>query len=152
LFFTKDAGSTAPGEPYVARFPDEHGNVKTRKVARQEVISRYFGASNVVDSHNQSRQYCLKLMKLWVTQDPWFRIDSTIIGMTVVDCWQSLKLQSNNKAMRALQMVNFVDRLASDLLNNEMNSELHIMIVPSVSTAGSASNSVPSAISMSDSS
>jgi hypothetical protein len=51
--FTKDAGSTAPGEPYVARFPDEHGNVKTRKVPRPEVISRYFGASNVVDSHNQ---------------------------------------------------------------------------------------------------
>ena len=81
-----------------------------------------------------------------------FRIDSTVIGMTVVDCWRSLKLQSNNKAMRALWMVDFADWLAWDLLNNEMNSEPRTIIVPSVSTAGSTGNSIRSAISASDSS
>jgi hypothetical protein len=70
FIFMKDAGSLAIGDPYIAQFPDKFGNVKTIKFPRPAVISRYFNSSNVVDSHNQSRQYCLKLEKLWITQDP----------------------------------------------------------------------------------
>jgi hypothetical protein len=149
FIFTKDAGSSAPGEPYIARFPDKFGNVKTRKVPRPAVISKYFNVSDVVDSHNQCRQLCLRLEKCWVTHDPWFRLDTTIIGMTVVDCWRLLKFQSKNKAMRSLRMIDFADRLAWDLVHNRMNAELGTTLVESSST--SESSSKPSSTSESSS-
>ena len=58
---TKGAGSTAPGEAYEARFPDKYSNVCSRHVAWPEIISNYFKYSNVVDLHNQSRQFDLAL-------------------------------------------------------------------------------------------
>jgi hypothetical protein len=60
---TKNAGSTKLGEPYIARFADAVGNVAQRSVPRPDVISRYFKDSNVIDSHNQARQYELALGK-----------------------------------------------------------------------------------------
>jgi hypothetical protein len=51
---TKNSGSTKPGEPYIARFPDANGNVAQRSVLRPDVISRYFNDSNVIDSHNHA--------------------------------------------------------------------------------------------------
>jgi hypothetical protein len=92
---TKNSGSTKPGEPYVARFPDADGNVAQRSVPRPDVISKYFNDSNVVDSHNQSRQFGLALEKQWVTQDCYFRFDTTLIGMTVTDCWRAFSQTCN---------------------------------------------------------
>ena len=64
IFVTiKGAGSTRPGEPYLARFPDHFGNVYTREVARSEILSTYFKYSNCVDLHNQARQFDLALEK-----------------------------------------------------------------------------------------
>ena len=60
---TKGAGSTNPGEPYVARFPDKFGNVCSREVGRPEILSNYFKYSNCVDLHNQARQFDLALEK-----------------------------------------------------------------------------------------
>ena len=60
---TKGAGSTKAGEPYQARFPDKFGNVCVRHVMRPHVISMYFKHSNVVDVHNQARQFELALEK-----------------------------------------------------------------------------------------
>ena len=71
---TKGAGATTHGEPYEARFPDKFGNVYIRHVARPDIISNYFKFSNVVDVHNQARQYELALETKWVTQDPYFRL------------------------------------------------------------------------------
>ena len=69
---TKGAGSTQPGEPYIAKFADMYGNVCTREVARPEIISNYFNRSIVVDLHNQARQVELALEKKWVTQNAFF--------------------------------------------------------------------------------
>jgi hypothetical protein len=66
---TKNAGSTKLGDPYIAKFPDEHGNVAQRSVPRPDVISKYFNDSNVIATHNQSRQFELALEKRWVTHD-----------------------------------------------------------------------------------
>ena len=46
-----------------ARFPDKYGNVCVRHVMRPDVIANYFRFSNVVDVHNQARQYELALKK-----------------------------------------------------------------------------------------
>ena len=89
---TRGAGSTLSGEPYEARFPDQYGNLCVRHVARPQVISTYFKYSNVVDTHNQARQSHLGLEKKWVTHDGYFRLYSTLIGMTVTDIWKLLKI------------------------------------------------------------
>jgi len=87
LFFvlTKNAGSTMLGEPYHMKYTDSFGNVCTRYVDRPQVISHFFASSNKIDVHNQLRQDCLRLEKKWITQDPFFRLGTTFIGINVTD-------------------------------------------------------------------
>ena len=56
FIFSKGAGSTVPGLPYVARFPDAYGNVCKRSVARPQIVSTYFMYSNMTDLHNKQTQ------------------------------------------------------------------------------------------------
>ena len=93
---TEDAGSTTPGECYEMKFADSHGNVHIRYVDRPEVISMFFTQSNCVDKHNQARQYELALEKKWKTDDAYFRLATTMIGMNVTDVW---KLASHHKLL-----------------------------------------------------
>jgi hypothetical protein len=81
----KNAGSTKPGTPYQMRYTDSFGNICTRYVDRPQVVSNFFAGSNVIDTHNQLRQDSLKLEKKWITQNPWFRLATTLIGITVTD-------------------------------------------------------------------
>ncbi len=111
--FNKGAGSTDAGEPYEARFPDKFGNVCIRQVARPVVVSRYFKYNNKVDLHNQARQYDLALEKKWITQDGWFRLYTTIVGMTVVDCWKLFR--SVNKKKQTI--LEFADELGKDMMD-----------------------------------
>jgi len=84
---TKDAGSTAKGNPYQMKFTDDWGNVHVRDVERPDIISRFFENSNTIDKHNQCHQSELALEKCWQTQNPFFRLFTTIIGINVVDCY-----------------------------------------------------------------
>ena len=93
---TRGAGSIKAGEPYQARFPDKYGNVCVRHVMRPAILSQYFKFSNCVDLHNQSRQFDLALEEKWVTQNPYFRLYTTMIGMTVVDAWKIDRLVSTD--------------------------------------------------------
>ena len=90
LFFimTSKAGSTKPGKPYEMKYTDPHGNVCTRLVERPAVLSEFFADSNKIDAHNQARQFELGLEKSWVTQDPYFRLATTLLGISVVDAWK----------------------------------------------------------------
>jgi hypothetical protein len=116
---TKNAGSTKPGTPYKAKFPDKFGNTKERSVIRPAIISQYFEISDAVDSHNHARQFLLALEKRWVTHNPWFRIDTTIIGMTVVDAWKCLQYHLSRKYLKytAKQVA---DCIAWDCVNNKL--------------------------------
>jgi hypothetical protein len=116
---TKNAGSTKPGTPYKAKFPDRFGNTKERSVIRPAILSQYFEISDAVDSHNHARQFLLALEKRWVTHNPWFRIDTTIIGMTVVDAWKCLQyhLPREYGQYTAKQVA---DCIAWDCVNNKL--------------------------------
>lgn len=93
LFFvcTIGAGSTTDGKPYEMKWSDDHGNINIRKVSRPSVLSEFFKNSNSVDVHNHLRQYCLKLEKKWVTNDCWFRLTTTLMGMSTVDAYRLAK-------------------------------------------------------------
>jgi hypothetical protein len=89
LFFvlTKNGGTTKPGDPYQMKYTDSFGNICTRNVDRPQVVSNFFAGSNVIDTHNQLRQDSLRLEKRWITQNPWFRLATTYVGICVTDAF-----------------------------------------------------------------
>lgn len=96
---TKNSGSTRPGKPYEMKFNDAFGNVVQRLVERPEILSDFFQKSNSIDKHNQLRQGDLALEKRWLTQDPYFRLHTTIIGMFFVFSLRSLSFYSNSNSL-----------------------------------------------------
>jgi hypothetical protein len=117
---TKNAGATTPGVPYRARFVDDNRNLVARPVERPEVLSNYFKQSNCVDKHNHARQYELRLEKLWKTNNCWFRIVTTIIGIVVTDCWKAYKYSCNDpKKDSEYTICEFADSLAFELVHNK---------------------------------
>ena len=88
---TKGAGSTKVGKSYPAKFPDKIGNVCTREMAHPAIISNYFNRSNVVDLHNQAQQAELALEKKWITQNTFFCLYNTLLGIIVIDTWKDIR-------------------------------------------------------------
>ena len=117
-----NSGSSTLGDPYKAKWPDEFGNVKTRNVDRPEIIGQYFKVSNKIDVHNQIRQNELALEQLWVSQDGWFRIITTFLGMTVTDAYLLAKHCSARKAgFQSMTVKQFALRVAHDLFECKMS-------------------------------
>ena len=114
---TRGAGTTDPGTPYEARFPDKYGNMCTRHVLRPHVIATFFKHSNVVDVHNQGRQFDLALEKKWLTMNPYFRLYTTKVGMIVTNVWKTLKTISRKKN-NCLSIPHFGDELAYDIIKD----------------------------------
>jgi hypothetical protein len=81
---TANAGSTRSRKKYEMKYTDDHGNVCVCLVEHPDIISNFFEGSNSIDKHNQSRQFDIALEKTWLTQDPYFRLATTLIGMNVV--------------------------------------------------------------------
>ena len=122
--FTKGAGHTEEGKPYVAKWKDVNNNTRTRNVPRPDVISNYFGSSNVVDLFNQSRQFDLKLEKHWVTEDGYFRLVTSLFGIVVTDCWKSyLWHLAPQHRHQGIEIVEFARLLTKDMFGNEFSDE-----------------------------
>ena len=137
LFFiaTPAAGSVEDGNPYVQRWMDEHGNILTsRCIARPAVISNYFEVSPRVDNHNQSRQHDLALEELWLTQDPWFRLHTTLHGILATDCWKLAKYH-----------VHPSHPFKNITINNDCAILAHALIYNNLDGIGRVTRSVPSA-------
>ena len=135
---TKGAGSSKPGEPYEAKFPDKFGNVCIRHISRPQVLSLYFTASNKVDLHNQARQYELSLEKKWVTTNPYFRLYTTLVGMNVTDAWKCMR-----KKYKSLETIaDFVNILCRDMIDR--SKEDIEMLLPEVSMTHQSSPTISS--------
>ncbi len=125
LFFVCTAGvaDLHDGVPYMQRWADENGNLCTRDVPRPAVISRYFKDSPKVDNHNQARQHDLALEEIWLTQDCWFRLHTTMHGILATDCWKLVRYHlTNNHDMKAISVNDFCDILAKRLIDNNLNN------------------------------
>jgi hypothetical protein len=117
---SENAGNTLAGEPYRARFKDNNSNLVSRPVDRPHLISTYFLRSNAVDKHNHVRQFELRLEKHWLTMNCWFRIFSTILGITVADSWKAYCYGMKNKTTTICE---FADMLAFELMHNSFGKE-----------------------------
>jgi hypothetical protein len=120
---TKDAESTAKGTPYQKKFTDDWGNTHIRDVDQPDILSRFFESSSTIDKHNQCHQVELALEKCWQTQNPFFRLHTTIIGMNVVDCYfladhhQIINHQMPDKEFK-MTIINFASYLSHQLICN----------------------------------
>ena len=94
FLFSKGAGHTEEGDPYIAKWKDENGNTIRKFVKRPDVIARYFSQSNKVDMHNHARQGELQLEKAWITTNGFFRVATTLFSLTVTDCWRAYRTQA----------------------------------------------------------
>lgn len=131
FIFTENAGLTIDGRAYLAKFRDASNTQQTRKISRPQVVSRYFDDSNIIDVHNQSRQGDLKLEEYWQTQDPWFRLFTTVLGMTVTDAWKLFLWSLKTK----VPIKDFASWLAHDCIHNDYSdadSESVAPFAPSV--------------------
>lgn len=113
---TADAGSTTPGRPYDAKWPDSNGAVHSRNIPRPQIISDYFQTANVIDVHNQARQDVLGLEANWRTVDWTFRVSCTIIGMNITDAWKLLRYHCQDvPAFADIPMKKFAEAVVHDL-------------------------------------
>jgi hypothetical protein len=119
-----DSGSSTPGPPYIAKWPDEYGNIKQRSVPRPEIVGKYFGVSNKIDTHNQLRQHELALEELWLTQDCWFRLDTTFVGMTVTDAFQLARYAASTGCeVKRMGIKDFAFRTCYDMFTRKTSEE-----------------------------
>lgn len=119
-----NCGSSTPGPHYIAKWPDQYGNIKQRSVPRPEIVGRYFSVSNKIDTHNQLRQHELALEEHWLTQDPWFRLNTTFIGMTVTDAFQLARYSSSDTSgIRKMGIKEFALRTCYDMFNRKTSDE-----------------------------
>ncbi len=87
IFFvlTKNKGSSKLEDPCNMKYTDSFGNICTCYVDRTQVIPNFFVGSNAIDTHNQLCQDSLKLKKKQATQNPWFRLATTLVEITVTE-------------------------------------------------------------------
>ena len=99
---------------------------------------------NVIDHHNLSHQSDLGLEKQWVTQDCYFQLVMTLLGMHEVDCWKLADYHGiiNSKAMEENKMSikKFAGILGHQLVTKALAFSLH----PVQGTVTRATISVPS--------
>ncbi len=72
-------------EPYQTHFTDDYGNITFKEIPRPSIAHFYFELCPLIDNHNKDRQSILRLEDCWPTKNPWFRLVTTMIGMSVVD-------------------------------------------------------------------
>ena len=125
LFVTTElAGQTTKGTSYEMKFANEDGNIHMRQVDRPDVISKFFKDSNKVDNHNQSRQYDLALEKKWVTDDCWFCLATTHLGIGVTDTWKLAGLHHLLARHKETTITTFSGMLSKQLINYAKKAEL----------------------------
>ena len=103
-YIVSSCGTTVQHEkPYRTHFTDDYGNVTFKEIPRPSIAHFYFELCPLIDNHNKDRQGILGLEDCWPTKNPWFRLVTTMIGMSVIDLhrWDRNK-RSNGTAFEWL--------------------------------------------------
>ena len=108
---------------YQSKFEDDFGNIRIKDVNRPWVAHFLYEYLPLVDEHNKQRQSILNLERCWLTKDCWFRLLTTIVGMSVVDMhrWYRNKKGTKKQEDNELQIRKFSDMLCNKLEDNVRN-------------------------------
>ena len=85
-FIVSSCGKTvAHDKPYVSKFENEFGVPSFKLLRRPAVAHMLLEFLPLIDEHNKDRQHVLRLERVWQTNNPWTRIQTSCFGMSVVD-------------------------------------------------------------------
>lgn len=85
-FIIASCGKTVThDEPYVSKFENEFGRPSFKHLRRPAVAHMLLEFLPLIDEHNKHRQHILSLERIWLTTNPWTRIQTSCLGMSVVD-------------------------------------------------------------------
>ena len=85
-YFLSTCGTTTPHDiKYQSHFEDDYGNVQWKEINRPSIAHFLYEYLPLIDEHNRQRQSLLGLERCWPTKDCWFRLVTTLLGMSVVD-------------------------------------------------------------------
>ena len=85
-YFVTTCGSTKPHEiKHQSKFEDRWGNTQVREIDRPAICHFLCEYLPLIDEHNKQRPSPLQLEKRWLTKNCWFRLVTTLVGMSVVD-------------------------------------------------------------------
>ena len=117
---TSHAGHTNAGEPYVANWVDRNNRRLRRDIPRPHLLSQFFTHSNQIDKHNHARQDLLGIEDNVVTQDGYFRLYYTYLGITVTDAWELYRHHLGDKQKdKNISVMTFSNLLCKTLLVND---------------------------------
>lgn len=115
-FFISTVGVTEPAlESYHSSYEDEYGQRCTKLIERPEIVDFIYRFLPVIDNHNKSRQHLLKLEKKWPTKSCWFRLYTTLVGMSVVDLYRVYRYHNEAKYGK-ITIQKFADMIAKGLI------------------------------------
>ena len=124
FIWTKGAGHTEPGDPYIAKWHDSKSNRCERWIDRPSIVAFYFNQCNGIDVGNMMRQKVLRLEKSWVTQNGYFRLLTTLVGTNVVDTYRAYMRHCRcNHRHKKMQLMEFTEMLCYDMLKNELPNQ-----------------------------
>jgi hypothetical protein len=70
---------------YLSYFEDDYDNVSSKEISRPELAHLLYDYLPLIDEHNKQRQRILGLEKRWPSRNCWFRLLTTLLGMSVAD-------------------------------------------------------------------
>ena len=117
--------------PYQSHFTEDYGNVTFKEIPCPSVAYFYFELCLLTDNHSKDRQCIFGLEDCWPTKNPWFRLITTLLGMSAVDIyrWDQKKcsdrnpfdwLNSNEERPGFLKVRIMANLIARGLRKNEM--------------------------------
>ena len=130
-YFLSTCGTTNPSpHKYETSFEDDFGVTQYRQVERPCISHFLYDFLPLIDEHNKQRQSILGLERCWLTKDCWFRLVTTVVGMSVVDMhrWHRNKITGGNAVepregtyAEDLVVREFADLLTAKLATNKRN-------------------------------
>jgi hypothetical protein len=88
-YFVSSCGKTVPSNNlYSTKYEDEFGRACEKHIHRPSFADYFYTYCPIIDEHNKQRQFLLHLESTWKTEDPWFRLLTTLLGQSVVDLHQ----------------------------------------------------------------
>jgi len=78
--------------------------------------------SNLVDVHNEIHQHFLALEEKWVTTNCWFRVFTSLVGITLTDCFLAYKLELHDDHKdKHIAMKEFADIAAHQMVSSKLS-------------------------------
>jgi len=114
-YILSTCGSTKTADKlYVSYFEDDYGNVGSKEICRPQLAHLLYNYLPLIDEHNKQRQKILGLERKWPTRNCWFRLLTTLLGMSIVDMHR-LYRNVRNERYTEVDVLEFSDLICKKL-------------------------------------